>query len=182
MFAVFLQLFLSLLLFHKSVSNKTNVAFHNEEPEKIYMDATADVQMDFMCQGYIYCSQLALNFTFFVHNTEIAVTAGNNTLSYARSDYELENATKEEYHIANISIPIHGEFLGKTVLEVTLEGQPQKVWFQRINIRRVESPWDIVFQGVMVFTVFYFLIFNFCCFSIFACGLFDKPFEMEVIG
>ena len=153
MLSAFLQFYLLLLLFHKSVSNKTNIAFHNEEPEKIDMDETADVQMDFMCQGYTYCSQLALDFTFFVQDTEIAVTAGNRTISYATSDFKLENATKEEYQIANISIPIHGEFLGKTVLEVTLQGQPQNVWFQRINIRRVESALDIVFQGVKVFTV-----------------------------
>ena len=158
MLSAFLQLFLSLLLFHKSISSKANIAFHNEEPEKIDMDETADVKMDFMCQGYSYCSQLALNFTFFVQDTKIAVNAGNNTISYTRSDLKLENATEEEYHIANISIPIHGEFLGKTVLEVILEGQPQNVWFQRINIRRVQSAWDIVFQGVMVFTVFYFLL------------------------
>ena len=158
MFAVFLQLYLLLLLVHKSISNKTNIIFHTEEPEKIYMDTTADVQMDFMCQGYTYCGQLALNFTFFVQDSEIAVTAGNNTRSYTKSDYELENATKEEYHIANISIPIYGEFLGKTMLEVTLEGQPQNVWFQRINIRRVQSIWDLVFQGVKVFTIFYSLL------------------------
>ena len=156
MLSDFLQLFLLLLLFHKSISNKTNVAFHNEEPQRIDMDETADVKMDFMCQGYTYCSQLALNFTFFVQDTEIAVTAGNNTISFARSDFKLENAAQEEYHIATISISIRGEFLGKTVLEVTLEGQPRNVWLQRINIRRVESAWDIVFQGVEVFTVFYF--------------------------
>ena len=117
------------------------------------MDETADVKMDFMCQGYTYCSQLALNFTFFVQDTEIAVTAGNNTISYSRSDFKLENTTKEEYHIANISIPIHGEFLGKTVLEVTLEGQQRNVWLHRINIIRVESALDIVFQGVNVLKV-----------------------------
>ena len=113
MFYRLLQFYLLLLLVHKSVSNKTNIIFHTEEPEEIDMDATADVQMDFMCQGYTYCSQLALNFTFFVQDTEIAITAGNNTISYAKSDFKLVNATKEEYHIANISIPIYGEFLGK---------------------------------------------------------------------
>ena len=153
MLSAFVQFYLSPLLFHKSVSNETNIVFHTEEPQIIDMDETADVQMDFMCQGYTYCSQLALDFTFFVQDTEIAVNAGNSTISYATSDFKLENATKEEYHIANISIPIHGEFLGKTVLEVILEGQPQNVWFQRINIIRVESALDIVFQGVKVFTV-----------------------------
>ena len=153
MLSAFLQFYVLLLLFHKSVSNKTNIVFHTEEPQRIDMDETADVKMDFMCQGYTYCSQLALNFTFFVQDTEIAVTAGNNTISYSRSDFKLENATKEEYHIANISIPIHGEFLGKTVLEVTLEGQQRNVWLHRINIIRVESALDIVFQGVNVLKV-----------------------------
>ena len=153
MLSAFLQFYVLLLLFHKSVSNKTNIVFHTEEPQRIDMDETADVKMDFMCQGYTYCSQLALNFTFFVQDTEIAVTAGNNTISYSRSDFKLENTTKEEYHIANISIPIHGEFLGKTVLEVTLEGQQRNVWLHRINIIRVESALDIVFQGVNVLKV-----------------------------
>ena len=112
MVAVILEIYLLFLLFHKSISNKTIVAFHSEEPQQIDMDTTADVQLDFICQGYIYCSQLALNFTFFVQDPEIAATAGQNTLSYTRSHYELQNATNEEYHIPNISIPIHGEFLG----------------------------------------------------------------------
>ena len=153
MLSAFLQFYVLLLLFHKSVSNKTNIVFHTEEPQRIDMDETADLQMDFMCQGYSYCSQLAVDFTFFVYDTEIAVIAGNSTISHVTSDFKVENATKEEYHIANISIPIYGEFLGKTALEVTLEGQQRNIWLHRINIIRVESALDIVFQGVKVFTV-----------------------------
>ena len=116
------------------------------------MDETAYVLMDFICQGYIYCNQLELNFTFFVQDSEIAVTAGNSTVSYHRRDLILENATNEEYHIVNISIPLYGEFLGKTVLEVTLQGLEQKAWLQGINILRVESVLDIIFQGENIFT------------------------------
>ena len=152
MLSSFVQFFLSLLLFHNCFGNKTNIIFHTEEPEKIDMDETADIRMDFLCRGHSYCSQLALNFTFSVQDPEIAVTAGQNTLSYNRSDLTLENATNEEYHIVNISIPLHGEFLGKTVLEVTLQGLEQKAWLQGINIIRVESALDIVFQSVNIFT------------------------------
>ena len=154
MLSSFVQFLLLLLLFHKSVGNRTDIIFHTEEPEKIDMDETADVRMDFICRGHSYCSQLALNFTFFVQDPEIAVTAGNSTVSYHRSDFKLENATNEEYHIVNISISLYGEFLGKTVLEVTLQGLEQKAWLQGINIRRVESVLDILFRGVKIFTFF----------------------------
>ena len=47
-----------------------------------------------------------------------------------------------------------GSFWVKTVLEVTLEGPQRNVWFQRINIIRIETALDTVFNGVKAFFTF----------------------------
>ena len=152
MFVGGLRLFMFIQLIQSSIAGEQNVIFHVDEPTKIDMDKTADIRMDFTCQGNSYCSQLDLDFTFLVADTNIALISGYTNQSYGIGDLVVKNATAEEYHIPNISISVRGEFIGKTALEVTLKDQDLKTWTHPIHVRRVETIWDIVFQGTVYFT------------------------------
>ena len=132
-------------------TNETDVRFHTGNPSVIDMDTTEDIRLDFICNGYNYCNKISLNFTSTVENTNIMEIVGNNTLFYSKDDYEVFNATLEELYIANVTVRIRGEFLGKTQLEVKLLDKEERRWAHKINVRRVRSPWDLLFQGCFFF-------------------------------
>ena len=111
------------------------------------MDTTEDIRLDSICNGFYYCNKISLNFTLTVENTNIIEIAGNTTLVFTKDDYKVLNATSEELYIANITVPIRGEFLGKTQLEVKLLDKEERRWAYKINVRRVQSPLDLLFQG-----------------------------------
>ena len=122
------------------------------------MGTTKDMRFDFLCIGYQYCDQINPKFAFTIENANIVQVMGNNTSTFSKNDFNVLNATSEELHISNITVPIRGEFLGKTHLEVNLL-KYEKGWIHRINVKRIESEWDLLFQGQISWT-FSFINYN----------------------